>query len=142
MEIREFETALRDKRPAAKVIPGIPRWFYTAVNLAFKAEIRAQLPRKSGNRINAASNAEVENFLLISQVVHPNCIYGFLDHVGHDKSGHLISEPYAATCAGCLKDAPAFAERIHARYCLTRLTYYAPELEECVRMTFSQWGKR
>jgi hypothetical protein len=125
-----------EAKRATKVIRGLPHWLYTAVNAAYRGEIRVLLPQKSGNRINVPSHGDVEWFLFQSCVIHPSCGYGVFDHVGHDSAGNMISELYAATCEGCQKDAELFATRIGARYSLTNLTYHAPELPNCVRMTF------
>lgn len=122
---------------ASKVIRGIPRWVVVAVDKAYATAFHGPAPYRANMRI--ASRNDVELFLINKNVIS-RCLIGFTDHMGHDTEGNLITEPYAAHCAGCQADAEAFAARIGAKYTLTPMTWWAPWIKQCVRMTFSKPG--
>ena len=100
-----------------------------ALNVGYPDEVCEFL--RSRTRTKLGSRSEVWDFLLNMRLP---C--RFLDHWGHDADDNLISEPYAANCQECLDVAKDFALRIGAVYTLSPITYHAPWIAECVRMTF------
>jgi hypothetical protein len=107
---------------------------------AYPSEIRPWM-RELGAKRKVPSRDIAEMFLLNS-IVTPSCLIGFVDHFGADPDGNFVCEPYARDCEGCRKDAAEFARRIGAGYVITDLSFHAPWIEKCIRMTFSLRGSR
>ena len=121
----------------ARVFSGPPKWMRAALNAAYPDEVRQYFRsgfymghrKKLGNRIEAA--------IFLGHIAQTGSCHSFLDHWGHDPEDNLISEPYAANCPDCLEAAQEFARRIGAVYTVSPVTYHAPWIAECVRMTFA-----
>jgi hypothetical protein len=113
----------------------IPRWMRIRLGEAYPRELHPWMNMlKHRSKIPSYDCCEA---LFLSSVVTPRCLVGFLDHWGSDPEGNFICEPYARFCLGCQNDAVEFARRLDCGYRLTDLTFHAPELRQCVRMTFS-----
>jgi hypothetical protein len=134
----EPEPYYREGHPARgpKVFEGVPAWLRVAINRAYPLQVRCFLSPYSTRR-KLSRGGDAERFLLNFPEITANCPMGFLDHYGHDAANNFVAEPYALHCAGCRKDAQLFAESIGADLTVTRPTWHAPWLTECVRMEFS-----
>ncbi len=68
--------------------------------------------------------------------MHDQCECNLFDHWGTDADGNLVTEPYAGNCEKCLAAAAEIAKRLNLKHSVTRPSWHAPWIDECVRITF------
>jgi hypothetical protein len=122
---RKYEAELRRGRVRVK-LHNVPRWLRKHLNdtLNFEEKI--------------ANKYDVGVFLMNGSFP------GFsarqcrvFDHWGTDPDDNLVAEPYARYCVSCLTQTVAFAETLKLGLVISDDPWWAPHLDECVRITFS-----
>jgi hypothetical protein len=120
----EYEAELRRGRVRVK-LHTVPRWL--------RKHLNQTLGLKISNRYNAGlflMNGAFPGF-------SPRTSCRVFDHWGADPDDNLVAEPYAKNCVSCLTQAVAFAETLKFGLVISDDPWWAPDSNECVRITFS-----
>jgi hypothetical protein len=107
-----------------------PVWLKAAVNEGYAEEVLETRRRRYNRRRAVTSRHQAINFIAQRSKCH------LFDHWGMDPDGNLVTEPYAGNCETCLADAAEIARRLNVRHTVTRPSWHAPWIAECVRITF------
>lgn len=115
-----------------------PKWLRGVLNMAYPEEV-AQFVRTglygNRNRTKLGSRHESANFL--ANHVHRMIGCSPFDHWGTDDEGNLVTEPYAKECDLCIAGVKEFAEKTGLRLTISDVTWHAPWIKECIRITFA-----
>jgi hypothetical protein len=120
----------------------------------YKAEIRlgrvpvkrANVPRWLRARLNAVLDpwSKIPNKNQVGVFLMNGGFPGFsarecrlFDHWGTDPEDNLVTEPYAKNCVTCLTQSVVFAETLNLGLYISDDPWWAPHLDECVRITFT-----